>query len=518
MEIQNKIRAKRLAKNVVFLYIRMFVVLLVSLYTSRLVLSVLGVDDYGIYGVVGGIVVLFNILSASFSESTSRFFAFELGQNNIYALVNNFFAAKRIHFILGLIILVLSVIAGLWLIDSQLRLPVGRIFAAKCVLIFSIIAFVIKLNSVPYRALIIAYEKMNFFAVFSLVEVLIRLINVYVLQIIPYDHLIIYGILSVIEPIITFFVLLKYCKGNFLRHFNISSSEVDTSTIKAMSKFAGWDMLGAVERILQDQGVNILINMFFLPSINAARGIAYQVKNAVLQFSNSFQIAANPQITKSFAGNDLSYMHNLLFRVCKFSFFLLLIVVIPLLAHTYFWLSIWLKDVPNHAVLFVKLILIMVLADAFYEILNQGAKATGKLKKFRIVTSSISLLNVPISYIILSLGFFAEMTVVVSIVLCIGVLIAQLCVLQHLINLSIKSFVTSVIIRTYPIAMLFVIWTFIYPFIIRVETIGTILGHITVLCVLLAICIYCYGMTKSERLFLRQLINSKINVFLKKYT
>lgn len=515
MNVQDTGRTKRLAKNVAFLYIRMLIVLLVSLYTSRLVLSTLGVDDYGIYGVVGGIVVLFNILSASFSESTSRFFAFELGKNNISGLLNNFHNAKKMHFILGIIIFLLSIIVGLWLIEYQLQVPVKRLFAAKCVLVSSIIAFVIKLNTIPYRALIIAYEKMNFFAVFSLIEVLIRLINVYVLLIIPYDRLITYGTLSVIEPIITFFVLSTYSKRNFLSKFSLSISPISSKAMRDMAKFAGWDMLGAVERILQDQGVNILINIFFLPSINAARGIAFQVKNAVLQFSTSFQIAANPQITKSYADNDLYYMHNLMLRVCKFSFFLLLIIIIPLLAHTYFWLSIWLKEVPDHTVLFVQLILIMILTDAFYEILNQGAKATGKLKKFRIITSSISLLNIPISYVILSLGFSAEMTVVVAIVLCSCVLIAQLCVLRSLIKFPIGLFFKSVILRTYPIAILFIIWILIYPLIIHINTIGKILGHITILCILLGICIYYYGMTKNERIFLKQFINQKVTLFLK---
>lgn len=516
MNIQNTTRTKQLAKNVAFLYIRMFIVLLVTLYTSRLVLSVLGVDDYGIYGVVGGIVVLFNVLSASFSESTSRFFSFELGRNNTSALFNIFHSAKKMHFILGLIIFILALIVGLWLIEYQLQIPTERSLAAKSVLISSIISFVIKLNSIPYRALIIAYEKMNFFAVFSLVEVFIRLINVYVLLVVPYDHLIMYGVLSLIEPIITFFVLSTYCRNKFLSKQKISIPKMNKEATKNMAKFAGWDMLGAIERILQDQGVNILINMFFLPYINAARSIAYQIKNAVSQFSTSFQIAANPQITKSYADNDLYYMHNLIFRVCKFSFFLLLIIIVPLLAHTFFWLSIWLKEVPDHTVLFVKLILIMVLTDAFYEILNQGAKATGKLKKFRIITSSISLLNVPISYCILSLGFSAEVTVVIAIILCIGVLIAQLWILQSLINLSIKYFIKYVILRTYPIAIFFVLWTFIYPSIIHINTVGAILGHTTILCILLGICIYYYGMTNNEKDFFRQFINAKILFFLKK--
>lgn len=510
MDSQKSNRSKRLAKNIAFLYIRMFIVLLITLYTSRLVISTLGVNDYGIYGVVGGIVVLFNILSASFSESTSRFLAFEIGRNNISALLNDFISAKKLHFILGIVIFILSIIVGLWLVEFKLQVPADRLFAAKCVLVSSILAFVIKLNTIPYRALIIAYEKMNFFAIYSLVEVLIRLINVYVLLIIPFDRLIIYGILSIIEPVVTFIVLLIYCKYKFLDYLTISSYNTNSKAMIDMAKFAGWDMLGAVERILQDQGVNILINMFFLPSINAARGIAFQVKNAVLQFSTSFQVAANPQITKSYADNDLYYMHNLMLRVCKFSFFLLLIIVIPLLAHTYFWLSIWLKEVPDHTVLFVQLVLIMILADAFYEILNQGAKATGKLKKFRIITSSVSLLNVPISYVILSLGFSAEMTVVVAIVLCIGVLIAQLCTLRSLINFPIIDFVTSVILKTYPIAILFVVWILVYPLIIHINTIGTILGHTTILCILLVICIYYYGMTKKERNFLKQFIGGKI--------
>lgn len=431
------------------MYIRMFVVLLISLYTSRVVLDALGVVDFGIYNVVGGIVLLFNIICASFSETTSRFYAYEIGRNNEKEVISLFYNSKTIHLILSLSIIVLAEIGGLYLIDNKLIIPEERLFAAKIVLHLSIITFAIKLLCVPYRALIIAKEKMGFYAVAGLLEAFLRLFIAIMLKNSTSDRLVVYGWLLILEPLLILALFTVYSKYKINREYKFWRVSFELSRIRRMASFAGWDSLGAFERIMLDQGINLLINTFFNPAINAARGVAFQVRHAVAQFSGNFQVATAPQITKSYAENDFQYMHSVMSYACRFSFYLLLIPIVPFICYSEFWLSLWLKEVPEHAVAFVNLSLIFILVDSTYEILNQGAKATGNIKWFRVITSAISLLNFPISYIFLSFGAEPESTLYICIIVGVVVMIAQLLILKTQINLSFWDFIARVTLKCY---------------------------------------------------------------------
>ena len=453
-------KSKRLIKNSLYLYIRMFLILILSLYTSRVILDALGVEDFGIYNVVGGIVLMFNIICGSFSESTSRFFAYEIGKGNEDEVVSLFFNSRTVQLLLCCLVIVFAEIAGLYLIDNKLIIPEDRLFAAKVILHLSIITFAIKLMCIPYRALIIAKEKMGFYAVAGLAEAFMRLIIALLLQQCDRDRLIYYGWLLMLEPLVLIILFSIYSKYKISKEFTFWKLEWQKAQIKRMASFAGWDSLGALERIMLDQGINLLINTFFNPAINAARGVAFQVRHAVAQFSGNFQIATAPQITKSYAEHDYQYMFSVINKACKYSFYVLLIPIVPLIAFSEFWLSIWLKEVPVHAIAFVNLSLIFILVDSTYEILNQGAKATGRIKWFRIITCMVSLLNFPISYIALYNGAEPESTMYICIGVGIAVLISQLVILHKMIDLHVMEFLKEVTARCYTIGILIITFVF----------------------------------------------------------
>lgn len=506
-----EIKSKRLIKNTLFLYLRMVVVLLISLYTSRIILDNLGVTDFGIYNVVGGVVVMFNVICASFAESTSRFYAYEIGNENFLALNIVFKNSKTIHLGLAIIITIFAEFVGVYLIEHQLTIPEERLYASKIVLHLSIIIFIVKLITIPYRALIIAHERMDFYAIIGLVEVIIKLFVAYILYYVTADRLIWYSILLLLEPLVCYLLMLYYCVKHIGKEYNISNYGFNIAFISKLGSFAGWDSLGAFERIMMEQGLNILINVFFSPIINAARGISFQVRNAVLQFSANFQVAAAPQITKSYASKDYGYLHNVIKKTCKYSFFLLLIPIIPLFSHIDYWLLIWLGKVPEHTALFVRLSLIFILIDSTYEILNQGAKASGDIKKYRIVTCCISLLNLPISYFVLKLGGIPELTIVITSIVGVGVLIAQLILLRRLILLPIYDFLKCVTIRCYPIAAFLLLLVFLEHKIVIYEEIFVnilLFSFIEVAITLFMVCTF--GLTRNEKIYIVELIKKRI--------
>ena len=502
-------RTKRVAKNTFLLYIRMFLVLIVSLFTSRLILKQLGVTDFGIYSVVGGIVVIFNVLSASFSESTSRFYAFCIGCNDSEALTKQYRASQSLHWILGLIIFILAAVLGTLLIDYKLNIPNSRLEAARYVLIFSSIAFGLRLTNVPYRAMVIAYERMNFFAVFGIFEVLFKLMNVCLLYFIKYDHLIVFSFLSVLEPLINNIVLKAYCK----KQFEVCKGKmfgIDMPTIKKMGAFAGWDMLGAVERILQDQGINIVINCFCLPFVNAGRAVAMQVKNAITQFTGNFQTAVAPQITKSYAEGNYKQLHFFILKTSKFSFFLLLLLISPIFVNSNYILRLWLGEVPSYANIFVRYSLILILSDAFYEIMNLGAKATGKLKKYRIYTSVVSLINVPLAYFLMSSGMRPEYTVLQISIINVLILAVQLYLLHQLINLSYKTFIKEVLCPCYVIGAIVLGLSVNLESIFSAQSISWLIINSIAVFSFTILIIVLFGLTKNERLFLFNFLKSKL--------
>ncbi len=443
---------KRIAKNTLLLYFRMLLTMAVSLYTSRVVLSTLGVEDYGIYNVVGGVVAMFSVISGSLSASISRFITYELGKGDKKVLEKIFSSAVTIQLTLGIIILILAEAIGVWFLNAKMNIPESRMYAANWVFQLSIITFIINLISVPYNAAIIAHERMSAFAYISILEVSAKLLIVYMLILSPIDMLIFYAILMTSVALIIRFVYGYYCK----RHFEECTYHFifDATLLKRMFGFAGWNFIGSCSAILRDQGGNIVINLFCGPAVNAARGIAYQVNSAINGFVSNFMVALNPQITKSYASGNREYMMTLIFQGARLSFYMLLLLSLPVLVNTHYILVIWLKIVPDHAVLFVQLILIFAMSESISNPLITAMLATGKIRNYQIVVGGMQMMNLPISYVCLRLGCMPESVLIVAIVISQCCLAARLYMLRGLIGLSSIKYLKTVYLNVLSVAVL----------------------------------------------------------------
>lgn len=434
MSNQTSDNNKRIAKNTLLLYFRMLFMMVVSLYTSRVILNALGVEDFGIYNVVGGVVAMFSVISGSLSAAISRFITYELGKGDQSKLNKIFSASVTIQLLLSLIIVALIESVGVWFLNAKMTIPAERMTAANWVLQFSIVTFVIGLISVPYNAAIIAHEKMSAFAYISILEAVCKLAIAFLIMISPMDKLLFYAILMCVVSLIVRFTYGHYCKKHFTEctyHFHW-----DKDILKKMFGFAGWNFIGASSAVLRDQGGNIVINLFYGPSVNAARGIASQVNSAVMGFVTNFMTALNPQITKSYASGDREYMMTLVYQGSRLSFYMLLLLSLPILVNTHYILVIWLKLVPEHAVLFVQLILIFAMSESISNPLITAMLATGKIRNYQIVVGGLQMLNLPISYICLRLGAMPESVLIVAIVISQCCLAARLYMLRGLIGLS----------------------------------------------------------------------------------
>lgn len=491
---------KRIAKNTLLLYFRMAIMMLVNLYTSRVILNALGVDDFGIYNVVGGVVAMFSVISTSLSGAITRFITFELGKGEQSKLRIIFSASVTIQILLSLIIIALTEIVGVWFLNAKMQIPADRMVAANWVLQFSIITFVINLISVPYNAAIIAHEEMAAFAYISILDAIGKLGIAFLIIISPIDKLVVYAFLMCAVALIVRFAYGYYCKKHFTEctyHFHW-----DKEILKKMFSFAGWNFIGATSGIFKTQGLNILINLFFGAVANAARGISVQVETAVGSFSNNFMTALNPQITKSYANGDLGYMHKLIFEGTKFSFFLMLFLSLPIMTETQQILIVWLKLVPPNTVGFVRITLIYALIESISAPLITSMLATGNIKKYQIIVGGTNLLIIPIAYVVLKFGEFKDFPEI-TIIVAIGIGVVNLCqrvfLLREMINLDAVAYIRNVIWRIVLVSIVSVcISMIIKTFIIGESSIMSILSCLVVT----ALSSLCLGCTTSERKFL----------------
>lgn len=452
MNLNTDSNNKRIAKNTLLLYFRMLFMMVVSLYTSRVILNALGVVDFGIYNVVGGVVAMFTVISGSLSAAISRFITYELGRGNQSKLNKIFSASVTIQLLLSLIIVILIELVGVWFLNNKMTIPEDRMNATNWVLQFSIVTFVINLISVPYNAAIISHERMSAFAYISILEVVCKLAIAFLIMVSPMDKLVFYAILMCAVSIIIRLTYGYYCKRHFVEctyHFHW-----DVDVLKEMFGFAGWNFIGASSTVLRDQGGNIVINLFYGPSVNAARGIANQVNSAIMGFVSNFMTALNPQITKSYASGDRQYMLTLIFQGARLSFYMLLLLSLPVLVNTHYILVIWLKIVPEHAVLFVQLILIFAMSESISNPLITAMLATGKIKKYQIVVGGLQLLNLPVSYVCLRFGCIPETVLLVAIVISQCCLAARLYMLRGMIGLSSILYIKKVYFNIFVVAFL----------------------------------------------------------------
>lgn len=406
---------KRIAKNTLLLYVRTFVTMLISLYTSRVVLNTLGVSDYGIYNVVGGVVMMFSVISSSLSSSISRFITYELGHGNFVRLQRIFSTSVNIQIGISLIIFVLAESFGVWFLNAQMNIPSGRITAANWVLQCSLLSFIINIISVPYNACIIAHERMSAFAYISILEAVLKLAIVYTLVISPFDKLVTYSVLLVAVSLLIRLAYGQYCKRNFAE--SRYKFVYDKPLIKEITGFAGWTFFGNGAYMLNVQGVDMLINVFFGVTLNAARGVATQVQNAVMQFVNSFTVAMNPQITKSYAAGEMDYMYRLVCRGARFSFFLLFIFTVPIVCEADYILRLWLKIVPEHAPVFLRLTLFGALMTLLGNSMLAAVSATGKIRRYQLCVTIVGCWFFPLTWVAFLVGFPASATYVIYIII-----------------------------------------------------------------------------------------------------
>lgn len=491
---------KRIAKNTLLLFFRMLLTMSVTLYTSRVVLNVLGIEDYGIYNVVGGVIVMLGFLNNSLSGASSRFITFELGKGDIGNLKQIFSIILFIHFSLAIIILLLGETIGLWFIYNKLVIPEERMIAALWVYHCSILTAVVSIISVPYNSLIIAHENMNAFAYISIVEVLLKLVIVWVLSFLTFDKLIVYSILILILQVFIRILYNHYCTKHFTESRTFPTYH--SKQMKEIFVYAGWTMNGNLAVVGYTQGINILLNMFFGPVVNAARGIAVQVQHAVMTFVANFQTAIKPQIIKSYAVNDLKYMHTLIISSSKYGVFLMMFISFPLLLCIHPILNLWLGIVPVYTSSFVYIMLLTGLLQPLSSALITSIHATGDLRKFQLFEGSSLLTVVPIAYFLLKVYHISPEMVMIT-YLCIEIITQgiRIWIVLPKIKMNYLIYLRKAIVPLLlPLGIMLLSLTYfeIYSDI----SLGQLLIYLLLGCLYMLSCICIFGLNKNERNFI----------------
>lgn len=492
----NSASNRRIARNTLMLYIRMFLLMAVSLYTSRIVLEHLGIEDYGVYNLVGGVVSALSILTQSLSGACSRFINFEQGTGNLAKLKSIVSISFNIQILLSLGVVLLLETFGVWFLNNHLSIPIHRLEAANWVLQFTIITFVVRLIIVPLNALIISHERMGVYAYLSIIDVVMQLLIVYLLQISSFDKLVLYGFLMMLVPIVLFFIYLGYCKSKF-QECNYSI-KFERDIFKEMVGFAGWNFVGVTAGVLRNQGIDIIVNLFYGVVLNASRGIASQVSSAVSRLSSGFTTAINPQITKTYASGDIGRMQFLIHQGSRFSFYLMMCIVIPLVLEMNIVLRLWLKTVPEYAVIFSQLIILETLIACLSQSLITALLATGQIKKYQLLVGLFNVINFPISYLLLYLGFQPFITYIVMMVIEFGCLYLRLYMIRAIIGIAIAPYFKNVLLNIMAVSTLSLILPIICIWVLP----EGVVRLITTFCVSIisSLTIICFvGLNKQER-------------------
>lgn len=502
---------KRIAKNTLMLYFRMFFMMAVSLYTSRVVLATLGVEDYGIYNVVGGVVAMFGFINGAMSTATQRYLTFELGKGNFEGQQKVFTTSIQIHFLIALIVLALGETVGLWFIYEKMVIPPNRMDAALWVFQCSVLSTMVMIVSVPYNASIIAHEKMSAFAYISVIEAVTKLLIVYMLVIWDIDKLKLYAVLILIVQLFVRFIYGRYCDKHF-RECKIIK-RWDKPLFKEMLAFASWNLWGNCAGMLSSNGVNMLLNVFFGPVVNAARGIATQVQSTVNSFSSNFQMALNPQITKLYAQQDYASMHHLIIRSSRFSFFLLFAISLPIFLSTDYLLGLWLKEVPEFTSIFLQFYLVIVIIDSMANPLMVAASATGRVRKYQSIVGGVILLIVPLSYVALRMGFSPVSVFVVHLSVCISAFVVRLYIIKDLIRLNQWTFYKKLLQSILPVLLISTGLSFAIHSVLPPTGIVNVLALSFLSLSLVVLSTYLFGLESNER----KLVDEKWKGIIHKY-
>lgn len=493
----NDDKQKRIIKNTAMLYVRMILLVFIGLYTSRVILEGLGFTDYGIYNVIGGFVSMIGFLNSSLSSASARFVTFDLGKNDFGELSRTFRCAVSIHYLLAIFLLLLAETVGLWFFYNKLVIPTNRLNEAFWVYQCSVFTILVSIISTPYNSLIIAHEKMSAFAYISIFEAIAKLTIAFVITHISNYKLIIYALLILFIQICIRFIYSLYCSKNFPE--TSWKWLWDKEKSKKIFSYASWTLNGNIAIIGYTQGINVLLNLFFGPIVNAARGIAVQIQNMVSQFCMNFLMATQPQITKSYATKDFDYMHKLITYSSKISFFLMLLIIMPLLVNMETILEIWLDNVPEHTASFSRIILITSLNYALSYPTITAIHATGNIKKFQIIEGSLLLSVVPIAYVLLKFfNISPEQVFLTYLIIETITQFIRVHIVYPNVGLTFNYYIKKIILPIiYVIIPIYILGQYLHQFTSNSILYTFINCSICILCT--GIIIYLLGLTKVER-------------------
>ena len=501
---------KRIAKNTLFLYFRMFISMGVSFYTSRVILDVLGASDYGIYVAVGGIVIMLGFLNAAMSTATQRFLSFELGKGDNFAAQKVFNHSVVIHALIAILVVVFAETLGLWFLNNKLVIPPERVYAAKWIYQFSVLTFILSVMSVPFHATIISNEKMNVFAWISLLEVSFKLAVAFILVWISFDKLILYASLIFIVGFIILVLYVAYCITHFEEcRFKFS---LDRILMSKMLSLSGWNLFAYFAGTASNQGLVFMLNNFFGTIASAANGLAMLVNGALSQFIANFQTAINPQIIKTYARDERENSFSLAMLGSRFSFFIFYMLAVPLYFNADFFLNIWLKDVPENAILFTRLTIIYTCIMSTQFPLSIVAQASGKNKLFYSVEGLILIMNIPISYVFLRRGFPVYTPFIVMSLISLINLLSKLVVLYKIVHFPIVLFFKKVLLRIVIIVLLTMgTITFVSDHLSNVCFWKTIL-YTSIMFIYTLLIIFLFGLNREEKGFVIRFLHKKYSI------
>lgn len=438
---------KRIVKNTAFLYMRMLIVLALSLYTTRVVLSILGIEDYGIYNVVAGFVSMFAFLNNSLTNGAQRFYSFKLGEGKRDEISLVFSSSMIIQILLAVLLLILLESFGVWYINNKMVIPAARVIAAFGVFHCSVASLIFVVLQVPYSAAILAFERMDYYAVVSIIDAFLKLGIVLALPIIGADHLIVYGILTLLISIVNFLLYASYCRERFRGETTMIWKIKEVTLMREMTSFSGWNVFGTFAYMIKDQGLNVLLNSFFGPCVNAARGVAMQIHGALQGFSTNIVAAIRPQLVQSYSAGNKRRVENMMFSMSRLVFLMLYILSLPIMIELPYILKLWLSgNIPQNTVIFTDLIIINMIITSMNTPLSQVVHATGKMKWYQIGTSIVICSILPISYLFLKMGYSPISTFVISIIISIVNQIVCLFLLRNIFPYSIFLYITKVVL------------------------------------------------------------------------
>lgn len=505
-----KQNTKVMAKNSAFMYINMAIRMLVGLYTTRVILQALGAQDFGIYNVVFGFVSMFGFISATMASASMRFFAYEIGRDDLKK-VNEYFNLTILCYILLIVTLfVVFESIGPWFINNKLVIPDERLYAANVVFQIALFSFSIHIFQVPFTSMTVAKEKMVTYAIVGMLDAFLKLGIVFALLYCPSDKLILYAIMLAFIELCNLLFYFFFCRVNFRLETKISIF-FNRGMFREIVSYSGWSLFWTLSNVARSQGINIVLNMFFTPVVNAARGVAYQINSAVTQFVTSFYNAVRPQITKLSAQQKLDSMKNLVYSSSIISFCLIMLIAVPVLVKAPYILSLWLKDVPEYTVIFTRLVIVVAMIDTLGHPLTTAVCSTGKIKWFHLITGTLLILTLPIGYLLLSLGMEANVVFIVSIIMSICAQISRMVFVHRMFGFTIKEYSARVLLR---LGVIFLLSYSITEVTARI--LPEIFLALIVVCIVswLSSIIPCYyiGLSEGEREMTRQYV---VNLFRK---